>query len=275
MPCASQRDLGATMPKVLAHCSLTAHSVDSALATEAVDLEQLRDDLIVAGARIPRGQQLSPVLLDCDHMVLATERGRDKCVGLLGATDGTTDCDEPYLFIRIAWAPDDLSGASLIQRMMALALLRATGNRTLPQVIAVRTDDRLVHRALGSMFERVVDRALYPSPVPNVISLSAAALGRRVARHAVPGARLDVATGLLRPGPAGRGLSDQLVIVDLRACNPGDVIEEARRLYRRRSSFALPLRPTGVNRARRRATPHPGPLPQGKRELLSASLAES
>jgi GNAT superfamily N-acetyltransferase len=246
------------MPISLAQADLRTHYIRDPFAIETIDVDQIVQELAEASPNsTPSAWVGSMPLTEYDHVVLASDRRSGHCLGVMGARDGVTERDEEFLFIHTGFVAERARGRGLMRRMIALTLLRAAGNDTMPRVIAARTSSRLFYRVLHDFGTRIPEVAVYPDLEAGPVSLPAAGLAQRIARQVARGTRFEPGTGALRGGllaaggasiPStlshdpridelfGRTLapSDQiLAMVDLRGASEDAIVEEARRIYRR------------------------------------------
>ncbi len=166
-------------------------------------------------------------LADHDHLVLARARRDSRHIGLLAASDGHSG-REAFLHLETAFLPPDTADLHLLQRMLALMLLRIEGQDAAPAVISACTGDAACLAALRQLAACCPGAVLFPE-TDKVATLATVALARRIAPHVMPRAQLDVSCGRISD------VVDQvLAVLDLRGCSSLDVMDAARDIYRAR-----------------------------------------
>jgi hypothetical protein len=232
--------------------------VSDVRALDPVEQERITEDILADGA-LPADGWLAPrSLTACDMIVLAEGQESGRCLGVLAASNGCTGREE-FLFIESAYVTQGVRRQGLMGRMIALALLRRAGQGVMPQVIATRTSSPAWFAMLRDLGGAFAEAEFYPELDTPVVNLPLAALARRVARAAVPRVRFEPATGALRggliasgvftpppPAPLGEQAVDALfadelsptdqvlAVLDLRANAEETLIDDARRIYKRR-----------------------------------------
>lgn len=246
------------MSTMLTRADLRTQYVRDPFVIEAIDVDRLIQELAEGSPNSDPTLWIGRApFTDYDHLVLASDRRTERCLGILGVQDGATERDEEFLFISTAFVAECARGQGLMRRMVALTLLRAAGNGTTPRIIAAPTCSGLFYRALHGVTRDLPGVVMYPDPEPRPVHLSVAGLAQRIARRVSPGVRFEAGTGALRGGlfasggagiaPAlsldpqidalfGRTLAPPdliLALLDLRRVSEEAVIEKARRIYRR------------------------------------------
>lgn len=207
-----------------------------------------------------RAPQASTLLrLDVsDYVVLAVDRETRTPLAILTAADAQTQ-DEEFLLLHSVRAKPGVQCAGEFQRMLATLLLRLAGLSTAPSVIAACTSEAAAPAVLTAAGPRFQDSISFPTSPSAPALLSSAALARRIARALRPGRRLVFGSGVLCGAfgtmafagstmatgthagsvsefPVG-GFIDQeerLAILDLRRGTEASVVEDARKICRRR-----------------------------------------
>lgn len=157
---------------------------------ETLDIDHLVDEL--ADGTPP--SFLTPERLCVqDLVVVATEPGSGRYLGLLGARDETVG-GQSYLRLDIACVAPMWRGRRLMSRLLAQAA--AARARSAP-VLAARTGTPAWFRALRHFAFQIDGAAFHPAPAGTAIALRTAATARRIATVMCPEHRYDVATGVL------------------------------------------------------------------------------
>jgi hypothetical protein len=241
------------MDHTLAEPGLSLTYLHNPSSNEAFDPCRILDDLSDSGiAMLPWQNPFR--MAESDHLVLAAAGNDGGCLGVLAASDLATE-REPFLFLDVVCVAPVARTSNLLQRMVALAMLRIAGTTAVPTVLAacVRTPccAQSLHE-LGTLFTAA---ALFPA-VPDgvVIDLGMASLARRIARVVRPGSHYEAATGVFRsdapggmarrPGgstgvPSGipggiHRMEETLIVVDLGMASEATILDDARKLYRTR-----------------------------------------
>ena len=244
------------MDTILAEQGVLLNYMRDPSRSEAFDPCRVLEDLYAGGAALAMlPWQNGLRMAASDHLVLATATDTGRCLGVLAASDRGTE-REPFLFLDAAYLSPVARASVLLQRMLAIALLRIAGNESVPSVIAacVQTPCYVsMLRAFGQSFDGA---ALFPAvPGDIVIDLGMASLARRIVRVVRPGSRCEAANGTFQTAAlayasGGYATAETLVIVDLSAASEASIYEEARRLYRGRPARgARRGRPTAMEDA--------------------------
>ena len=128
-----------------------------------------------------------------DLVIVATEAGSGRYLGLLGARDEIAG-GQPYLRLDIACVAPTWRGRRLMSRMLARAA--AARARQAP-VLAASTGTPAWFRALRHFAFQIDGAAFHPAPAGTVIALRTAAISRQIAAVLCPEHRYDIATGVL------------------------------------------------------------------------------
>jgi hypothetical protein len=231
------------MDTILAEQGLKLTYLRDPSTSEAFDPCRILDDLYeesMPGAVLPWRNWLR--IIDGDHLVLATGTGNGRCRAALAASDLATD-REPFLLLDAAYCTPVANASHLLQRMLALAMLRIAGDAAVPTVIAACVRTPSDAHSLRNLCQRFTGAASFPgAPDDRVIDLGMASLARRIARAVRPASRYDVATGIFCPRAAARygagiqggcsGTEETLVVIDLSAAGEAAILDTARKLYR-------------------------------------------
>jgi hypothetical protein len=223
-------------------------------------IDELNTDCIVDDLSddLPEGELLPQLnryrLIDYDHLVLVTERSSGRYVALLAANDGATT-QEDFLQLKAVFVAPVARGQNLMQRMIALTMLRIGGLRPVPSVIVAvaNTWQPACYLILRQTARRFSGAVFFPDPEGVVINFRAATLARRIAHAIGPGLNLQTANGTTVGGkmiaagnshfqsfarePKSATLFDQrmLAVIDLRGDDEASILGDARRIYRSRS----------------------------------------
>jgi hypothetical protein len=244
------------MDKDLAKRGLSFSYLHNPSEDEAFDPCRLLDDVCedgIAGAMLPMRNGLR--MAGSDHLVVAVTANGGRCRGALAASDMATE-QEPFLFVDAAYVSPEVRASHVLERMLALAMLRIAGDVAVPIVIAacVQTP-RYVH-GLHTLGQRFTGAKLFPAAQEQVVvDLGMAALARRIARVVRPRLRYEAASGVfhraafndgafLVGGASGSAahspqsdfhrMEETLVVIDLSAIDEAVIIDTARKLYRAR-----------------------------------------
>lgn len=221
------------------------------------DIETLLDDLDDAQAGAP-GELTAGTLLACDHLAIATDNITGKAVAVLGASGGMAAAG-PFVQITAAAAQDGRAAEALMARLLAMTLLRVAGLQDTPRLVATRLAQPALLAAFRRLAAALPASGLFPVAPSAPVCLAAARTACDIARTVAPGCRLDLATGRLGTGrgvwldldplPASGvrhggaahalravALPDRraLHVLDMTAACETAIIDQARRLYRRR-----------------------------------------
>jgi hypothetical protein len=239
------------MDHVLAEYGLRLTYLCDANAIDEVEQDRILDDLTDDG---PDGDPLPWLtrysLADYDHLVLVTDQSSGRYRAFLGARDGATT-REDFLLLETAFVASAARGQNLMRRMIALAMLRLGGLRTVPSVVVACTRNPACYRIMQETARHFTGAVFFPDPDSVAINFRAATLAQRIAREIGPNHRFQATTGMLRGGmmlavgagqyrplacdpqflqPADR----MLAVLDLRGEDEATIVEDARRLYRSR-----------------------------------------
>lgn len=200
------------------------------------DQDRILEDLSEDAASDPLQYLPRCFLADYDHLVLVTKRSSGRYVAFLAADDGATSCED-FLLLKTAFVVPSARGHNLMQRMIALAVLRIGGIRSLPSAIVACTRDPIFHRIMRNTARRITQATFYPDTDSVVVNFHAAALARRVAQVIQPDQRFLEMTGTTA-GPAHRPwvkpANRMMAVLDLRGGAEAVIFDDARRIYRSR-----------------------------------------
>lgn len=213
------------------HGLVLAYANDPAIV-DALDQERIFEDLAEGAndALVFRPERWR--MADHDHLVLARACRTGRYLGLLAASDAEAG-SQTFLDIETAFIAPAARELGLLQRMLALVMLRIEGTDAAPSVITARTGSPACLAALRDMAARCPGAVLFPQTESRVVSLRTAALARRLARQVAPRSCLDVATGQVE-GPR----EQVLAVLDLRPCPAETVVDAARAMCRARPARA-------------------------------------
>ena len=232
------------MEMVLNGHGLVLAYVNDPAIIEALDQERIFEDLAEGAydAMVFRPEKWR--LADHDHLVLARAGRTGQYLGLLAASEAEAG-RETFLDIETAFIAPAAQDLDLLQRMLALVMLRIEGTDAAPSVVTACTGSAACLAALRDMAAQCPGTVLFPQTDSRVVALGTAALARRLIRQIAPRTRLDVATGQVQ------GHREQvLAVLDLRACPPGAVVEAARTMCRARPTRAAWRQAFGAPAAR-------------------------
>jgi hypothetical protein len=157
---------------------------------ETLDIDHLVDEL--ADGTPP--SFLTPERLCVqDLVVVATEPGSGRYLGLLGAHEETAG-GQSYLLLDIACVAPRWRGRRLMSRLLARAAAART--RETP-VLAARTGTPAWFRALRHFAFQIDGATFHPAPAGSAVTLRTAAAARQIATVLSPEHRYDIATGVL------------------------------------------------------------------------------
>jgi hypothetical protein len=188
-------------------------------------LEDVCEDRI-AGTMLPKHSGVR--MASSNHLIVALGANGGTCRGALAANDMATE-REPFLCLDSAYVSPLVRASYVLERMLALAILRIAGDATLPTVIAGCVPTGREPNVMHQIGQRFTGARLFPAPAKTaVIDLGMAALARRIARVMRPTWRYDVGTG------AFLYAGETLVVIDLGAIDEAIILDTARKLYRSR-----------------------------------------
>jgi hypothetical protein len=194
-------------------------------------------------------------LADYGHLVLVTDRATGRYLAFLGANDGAT-AREDFLLLETAFVAPEARGQNLLRRMIALAMLRIGGMRTVPSVIVACTRHPICYRIMRETSRRFTRAVFLPDPDSVAINFHTATLAQRIAREIGPNHRFQATTGALRREmtvTVGASLNyplardpqfdrrfgqrmppadKMLAVLDLRGEDEAAILDDARRIYR-------------------------------------------
>lgn len=194
-------------------------------------------------------------LRDYGHLILARGSHNARILAILGMYDGGTD-REDYLCLQTAFVAPAARGRRIMERMVALALLRVASSGPVPQVIVARTSNPFWYRSLLQLSRRFTGATFHPDYDKSFINLDSVRLTQRLARQIAPNLRFDAATSTIRGGRIAAGLppsrpigsdpsvdglfgqhlqaADQrLMMIDLRTQTENTILQDAKRVYAR------------------------------------------
>lgn len=195
-------------------------------------------------------------LSDFGHVILARDSRSAQTMALLAMRDGSTG-QEDFLQLETAFVAPAARGRKIMNRMVALALLRVASFGPVPQVVVARTANPVWYRGLRKISRQFTGAVFFPDHESPAIRLDSAGLARRLAEQIAPNRRFDTATATLRGSRTATGkmrarptcddphlealfgrslrFADQmLAVIDLRAQTEETILADARRVYRAR-----------------------------------------
>lgn len=243
--------------------------LDDPIEIESLDQDTILRDIIGEADTAPEDTWLRQQhLTDYRHLVVATSSSTGRTIGFVGLSVAAT-AHESFLLLETAVLVPDVRGSGLMQRMVAMAILRAAGHGPTPQVIATRTVDPNCYRIMKRLASRFGESRFFPEPSETMINLRTATLARRIAKELAPNLRFETCTGTIRGGLAFDRLfvhpdacqckdagivdlfsrrldtSDQcLIVLDLRSVDEETILEDARRILRGRQQPSSKSRST-------------------------------
>ncbi len=237
--------------------TLTETGLRMTYLRDPASIEELDQDRILAelsaSAGYPGAILSRRRFSDFDHLVVASDIDTGRVLGLLGARDGATP-REDFILLETAYVTPAARGKMVMNRMIALSMLRIAGFGPAPRVLVAPTSSPVWYRSLCELSRRF-SGVFFPEPDSPAIRLDSAALAQRIAREIGPNLRFEAATGTLRGGLAAAALarvrpasSDpridalfgqilqpadlMLTVLDFRARSETEILDDARRVYR-------------------------------------------
>jgi hypothetical protein len=162
------------MHHLLAGSQIRLTYVQDRRALTQIDWPAVFDDLTDAGTPINHWYWCD--LDGLTHIVLATDRGTGRYIGVLGIAERATPL-EPWLSVEFAMVRPKDSGGTLARAMLAHVLARIVCLDGKPAAIAA---SRANQSAVRDLSLNIRAAALHPPAEGNVISLWAAHLARQI-----------------------------------------------------------------------------------------------
>ena len=276
------------MDHVLTEYGLRLTYLREPSAIDDLDQDRILDDLSddsLEGDFLPWLTRYK--LADYDHLILVTDRCSGRYLGILGACDGATNCEE-FLLLETAFVAATARGHNLLRRMIALALLRIGSLGTAPSVVAACIRSPICYHVLRGIAHRITQATFFPELADVSINFHTATLAQRIAREIYPNSRFQVTAGIIRGAAPPADLrhyrhpsnnlqidgllcqtmqpADQiLAVLDLRGADETTIFDHARRLYRARQEAGS----AGDSASR---TSH---LPMKKRQRIDGGVGTS
>ena len=232
------------MEHFLADQGLRAICLHDVSEMDGRDQARMRADLWdggIANAVVPGRRWLD--LEEQDFVVLVSDFQRNRCLGLLTATERSTE-REPFLLVEAAYVAPSARGRNLLQRMVAFAVLCIARYDRIPSLVAACAQGEACRRNLSDVQKHFRAASVFPRPDEAAIDLGMAGLAQRIARVIRPGARYEAGSGAFRASSvapwdrASHHNEQTLVVLDLGAKDDASIVKDARRLYRTRPSRA-------------------------------------
>jgi GNAT superfamily N-acetyltransferase len=237
------------------NATATPITLDFEHICDRTHLDNLDEEMLVEtlsdGEGRPPAELMRRPLADHDHLLIARRRGSEDPIGVFGF-----DCHDvggvPVLAGGSAYVRPDLLGRGVMQRLMAVAILKMAGVSCTPRAIAARLSSPGLPEAMARFAERLDGATAYPVADGMPIPLHTAALVRAIARAIAPRLRFDLATSTLHGALAARGALVQqaqagasfgrpfvpreevLAVIDMRAMDDLAIQDAARRIARAR-----------------------------------------
>ncbi|HEY1934826.1 MAG TPA: hypothetical protein VGG99_22705 [Acetobacteraceae bacterium] len=176
------------------------------------------------------------LLADQDVLVLVRAKDDDRPLGLIAASQRSTDC-EPFLLLEAAYVSPHARHRNLLQRMIAFTVLSLARQEATPSLIAVCAKSEAYRRNIEELRPHFTGASVFPMQDAPAIDLSMAKMAQRIARRLCPEARYAAGSGTFYAA-RDRDLcfpQQSLLVIDL-GSNETAIAADARRLYRRRPS---------------------------------------
>src|SRR6185312_4673732 len=179
------------MEHFLADQGLRAICLHDVSEMDGRDQARMRADLWdggIANAVVPGRRWLD--LEEQDFVVLVSDFQRNRCLGLLTATERSTE-REPFLLVEAAYVAPSARGRNLLQRMVAFAVLCIARYDRIPTLVAACAQGEACRRNLSDVRQHFRAASVFPRPDEAAIDLGMAGLAQRIARVIRPGARYE------------------------------------------------------------------------------------
>ncbi len=254
------------MEHILADAGLRMTYLRHPYQLDELNQETILQDLSEGGIENLTAAYLTNInLSDYDHLVLATDCGTARTVGMLGINEGSIG-EERFLKLRTAFVAPGARGRGIMDRMAAHALLRVASFGPVPQVIVARTSNPGWYRNLRRLAKRFTGAVFFPDHDYPATRLDSVKLARCLARQLAPTLHFDIDTARLRGGRIAAGLpygrldalppckdpriealfgrhlqpADQMLLtIDLRSQTEATILDDARKVYRARDLARL------------------------------------